>query len=92
MLARTGPARPRRPDVVKTTMGRQVRVGNRVSRPGLVSAPAAMAANSAYPPPEVGSLQAARAPIRALAAPTLITPGLAVISSAAGPLIAWAVA
>jgi hypothetical protein len=39
------PARPRRPDAVKTTVGRQVRVGNRVSRPGLVRAPAAMAAS-----------------------------------------------
>jgi hypothetical protein len=39
------PGRREGRDAVKTTMGRQVRVGNRVSRPGLVRAPAAMAAS-----------------------------------------------
>ncbi len=42
MPASTRPARPRRPNAVNTTMGRQLRVGNRVSRPGPVRAPAAM--------------------------------------------------
>jgi hypothetical protein len=35
---------------------------------------AAEAANSAYPPPEVSSLRAARATSTALAAPAVITP------------------
>jgi Bacteriocin-protection, YdeI or OmpD-Associated len=69
MLASAGSARPRRPNAVKTTMGRQVRVGSRVSRIGQVRAPAAMAASSPYPPPQVCSLPAARTTSRALAAP-----------------------
>jgi hypothetical protein len=40
---------------------------------------AAEAANSAYPPPEVCSLRVARATGRALAAPAVMTSGLAVI-------------
>jgi hypothetical protein len=50
---------------------------------GSVRAPAAMAASSPHPQPETGSLRAAWTPSRALAAPALITPGLAGIISAA---------
>ena len=45
---------------------------------------AAEAANNAYPPPEVCSLRAAGATSRALAAPAVITSGLAVIIPGGG--------
>jgi len=47
---------------------------------------AAEAASSAYPPPEVCSLRAARATSRALAAPAVITSGLAVIIPGGRPV------
>jgi hypothetical protein len=47
---------------------------------------AAEAANSPYPPPEVSSLRAARATSRPLAAPAVMTPGLAVIIPGGRPV------
>ncbi len=47
---------------------------------------AAEAANSAYPPPEVCSLRAARATSTALVAPAMITLGLAVIIPGGRPV------
>ena len=45
-----------------------------------------MAANSPHPPPEVSSLRAAGATSTALAAPAMITPGLAVIITGGRPV------
>ena len=61
------------PERVEDDDGWQMRVGSHVSRPGMVRAPTVVAASSPYPP-EVCSLRTARATIKALAVPAVITP------------------